>query len=504
MAFGLMALALVALVAAAQGSAAASMDVTVDLGQTTPLAHYWKECVGSGHALLATRVDWRSHLVNASRDLGFRRVRFHGILDDDMSVVLNENKTDYNYYNVFQVYDYLLSLSVQPLVELSFMPRQFVTCPESGCQYAFNNPAGGYKGLVMPPDNFSDWYALVNNFVHALTDRYGREEVSQWHFEVWNELWGMPFPDDYMSLYNASLRAVKDVDANYSVGGPATMQVQDVAEFIKECDKRGLTFDFVSTHLYPTDPNCEGNSDEDCFAHVLMNTSKIVQPTGKPTFITEYNDGLDNNPINHRDRAFAAAFIFHQVERLRESLALFSWWTFTDIFEEEGMFATPFFNQFGLQNVHGVAKPAYRAFQLLNGAGSLLASTSVPDNSVITVMPALETTGHADNLRLYIANYRRPDFAEPPTYNLTLQVRGVTSGATSGTATIYHLDDEHLHAFATWEQMGSPEYPTTKQLDEMRAAAELKPETITYNRDTSGHVQLTLTLQPYTAAVVVF
>lgn len=39
------------------------------------------------------------------------------------------------------------------------------------------------------------------------------------------------------------------------------------------------------------------------------------------------------------------------------------------------MIATPFHNQFGLQSIIGVAKPAYRAFQLLRDAGDRLATS---------------------------------------------------------------------------------------------------------------------------------
>ena len=141
------------------------------------LNHFWKECVGSGHALLGTRRDWLDHLQvcpcarsrclslaclprggethqpcappanpqNATRDIGFKRIRFHGILDDDMSVQIDKGQPP-NFFNVFQVYDNILALGVRPIVELSFMPSKLVTCGSSGCDYAFGNPVSGYKG----------------------------------------------------------------------------------------------------------------------------------------------------------------------------------------------------------------------------------------------------------------------------------------------------------------------------------------------------------------------
>ena len=47
-------------------------------------------------------------------------------------------------------------------------------------------------------------------------------EVQRWQFEVWNELWGLRWPDQYMGLYAASAKAVKAVHASLRVGGPAT------------------------------------------------------------------------------------------------------------------------------------------------------------------------------------------------------------------------------------------------------------------------------------------
>lgn len=75
------------------------------------------------------------------------------------------------------------------------------------------------KGITQPPykDNFDPWYTLVRATVQHLVDRYGLQEIQQWSFEVWNELWGMPYPSQYLSLYNASARAVKSVHSSLKV-----------------------------------------------------------------------------------------------------------------------------------------------------------------------------------------------------------------------------------------------------------------------------------------------
>ena len=60
-----------------------------------------------------------------------------------------------------------------------------------------------YNGVSQPPknDNYDAWYALVKATVSHAVERYGLDEVRTWSFEVWNELWGMPFPNEYMKLY---------------------------------------------------------------------------------------------------------------------------------------------------------------------------------------------------------------------------------------------------------------------------------------------------------------
>ena len=50
----------------------------------------------------------------------------------------------------------------------------------------------------------------------------------------------------------------------------------------------------------------------------------------------------------------------------------YSFWTFSDIFEENYFPSVPFHGGFGLLNLHGIAKPTYRAFELLHQLGDEL------------------------------------------------------------------------------------------------------------------------------------
>ncbi|EGC35048.1 hypothetical protein DICPUDRAFT_11305, partial [Dictyostelium purpureum] len=188
--------------------------------------HYWEGCVGSGHANLGMRSDWRAALLNAHEKLGLQRVRFHGIFDDDLSVYQQgpNGEAIYSWYDVDQVYDYIVEIGMAPYVELSFMPELLA----SGNATIFH-----YKGNITPPKNYTQWAELIQAFINHIVDRYGMDIVSQWQFEIWNEpncgFWSSS-QAEYFQLMQVTFNAIKSIYPQLSVGGPATCQSQWIPE----------------------------------------------------------------------------------------------------------------------------------------------------------------------------------------------------------------------------------------------------------------------------------
>ena len=100
-------------------------DFTCDFTlQAKPFPHFWEHTVGSGHAPLALRADWQTQILRCHQELGFRHVRFHALLSDEMgTLVCEEEKLLYSFFNADQIIDFLLSIDMRPFVELSFMPE---------------------------------------------------------------------------------------------------------------------------------------------------------------------------------------------------------------------------------------------------------------------------------------------------------------------------------------------------------------------------------------------
>lgn len=97
---------------------------------------------------------------------------------------------------------------------------------------------------------------------------------------VCSEMWGMPFPNPYMQLYKTSAAALKAVHPSLRVGGPATMCLQDAADFVGNASAMKLPVDFVSTHAYPTDGACIGGyneSDPNGFTNAILSVRDDVR-----------------------------------------------------------------------------------------------------------------------------------------------------------------------------------------------------------------------------------
>jgi len=524
-----------------------------------PFEHKWKRSFGSGHASLTVREDWRAHLAEAHTELGASGVRYHGIFDDDHLIM--PELGSYNFSRVTSTWDYLQSLEVRPIVELSFMPAFVANCTWHG--HCPTNPKGctGYHctqcsghgvGPVVNPDapsncsglefwyqgirqvpyeaDYERWYDLVKATVSHAVERYGLAEVQRWSFEVWNELWGLSWPGEYMALYNASAHAVKAVHPSLKVGGPATAVLAHVKDFVSECEARGIPYDFVSTHHYPTDDNSCPKGDEwdpDCFSRQVLASRASVAPVA--FYLTEYNVGCCLGYVGH-DIATAAAFIFRTVGALNdEDIDVYSYWTFTDVFEEGGLPEVEFKNIYGMKTISGVPKPAWRAFQLLHThAGTLRLPVSISNQTEAAASVGADparakpyisafatcnaSTGGKDDalgsLRIFVSFWAEPEAERDPlladrTVRVVVSHPALEAGDAPPSAALIHIiDDEHVNPSSAWVNMGSPDKPTPQQLSALLNASAVHVVPNAIERLSATTLALTLTMQPNSAAVV--
>jgi xylan 1,4-beta-xylosidase len=465
-------------------------------GAATALPHFWEHTVGSGHATLALRADWQAQMKRAHDELGMKHVRFHGILSDDMGTLVMQNDALlYSFFNADQIFDFLLSIGVKPFVELSFMPLAL----SSGGQTVFH-----YRGNVTAPADLAQWGTLIYKLASHWCERYGVDEVRQWFFEVWNEpnltVFGNGKQSDYFELYRHSVNAIKRADSALKVGGPATAQNAWVEDFLAFCRANSLPVDFISTHHYPTDSF--GKPGDDTYAQLAASTRSALRDEARvvrkeagqmPVYYTEWCTSSNPRDPMH-DGPYAAAFIVKTVMEANGLVEGYSYWTFSDIFEENYFPSLPFHGGFGLINIHGIAKPAYRAFELLHRLGTEMIDVVGSHASVDVWL--VRGPGVATILVTNFALPRHPEFTESVQFSL--------SGAGSVTkATLRRIDTEHANPKALWEQMGMPEYLSATTVIELQDASELAEEVQTVT-SFEGKFVFELSLSPQSVATIEF
>jgi len=270
------------------------------------------------------------------------------------------------------VMDSYRELGLRPFLELGFMPDKLA----SGSQTIFY-----WKGNTTPPKSYAGWCELVRATLRHLMERYGEEEVVNWPVEVWNEpnlpgFWKDADMEEYFKLFARSFRAIKELNPRIRVGGPAICGVQDelwIREFLLFCQKENIRPDFVTRHHYTTEvPERAGHYGyaELCDAEQgfenLKTTRDIIDSfeeyRGMEIHITEFNTSyIPNCPLHDTNQN--AAYIAQQLSRLGDVNRSYSYWTFGDIFEEQGVPFTPFHGGFGLVANGGIPKPTFWTFQ---------------------------------------------------------------------------------------------------------------------------------------------
>jgi xylan 1,4-beta-xylosidase len=479
---------------AAQNQSAAKKTIEIDLNAPArPFPHFWEQMFGSGRAILTLRESYRRDLRATKEITGFRYVRFHDILDDDVGLysVDRQSRPDYNFSYIDQIYDGLLANGVRPFVELSFMP---------GALAASQKPhAFWYKPLPNPPKDYARWGELVYALTKHLVDRYGLDEVSQWYFEVWNEpnidFWtGAPKQSTYFELYDRAARAIKRVNARLRVGGPATAQAAWIPEFIRHCAEANAPVDFVSTHVYGNDRS------EDVFgAPGRIPRSQMVARAVKkvfdqvkasprpelPIIWSEYNASYMNE-VAVTDSPFMGPWLANNIRQCDGMTFMMSYWTFSDVFDEQGVVKTPFYGGYGLIAENGIPKAAFNAFALLHQLGNQRIEAQTES--------ALVTRRDDQSYAIAIWNYFAPE-ERGAARRFELVLRGLGNAAK---ARIRVLDAAHGSALAAWERMGRPRFPTRNQIEALRDAARM-PAAET--RALRGGV-LTLTLEPHALALI--
>ncbi len=344
-------------------------------GDRAVFNNYTRYCVGTGRMGLALHKEYLDQLAYVQSEVGFSHIRGHGLFCDDMAIYHEQpdGTVVYNFTYLDRVFDSYLALNIRPFVELGFMPYALA----SGTQTIFY-----WKGNTTPPKDHEKWAELIRALIRHLINRYGVHEVAAWPVEVWNEpnlpgFWEKADKDAYFRLYAVSAQAVKSVLPQMRVGGPAICGGEGslgwIQDFLLFCKENTLPLDFVTRHLYlGQQPEKRGQ-----YLYHEMNTPETMRKEAQDTrdiidsfpeyrgmelHITEFNTSYHPFCPTH-DTNYNAALIAAVLAGLGDTCASYSYWTFGDVFEEQGVPDRPFHGGFGMVANWMIPKPTLWTFQ---------------------------------------------------------------------------------------------------------------------------------------------
>ena len=211
------------------------VDASRPLGELKPIWRFF----GADEPNYATMKDGRK-LIGELGTLRPRQVYFrtHNLLNTgDGTPALKWGSTNvytedargravYDWTVLDRIFDTYLARGVRPYAQIGFMPKALSTHPEP-YQHEWR-PGLRYDlitaGWAFPPKDYAKWGELTYQWVKHCVDRYGRAEVEQWYWEVWNEpnlpAYWRGSPEEFYKLHDFAVAAVRRALPTARVGGP--------------------------------------------------------------------------------------------------------------------------------------------------------------------------------------------------------------------------------------------------------------------------------------------
>jgi xylan 1,4-beta-xylosidase len=365
--------------------------IIVDAGAPTGvLERPWHPMIGSEHLSQLDHGlgpggrpigdEFAEALRMAHDELGVRGVRAHGILLDELGVYREvDGRAVHDFSGIDRIYDRVLDIGLRPIVEVSFMPHDLARDPD---KTVFD-----YAAIISPPKDWDRWTQLVHDLATHLCDRYGRDDVRTWGFEIWNEanldVFWSGTRDEYFRLFDLSARAIKDVDRELLVGGPASAAAAWIDETLVAVEASGAPIDFLSTHTYGNAP---------------LDLRPIAARHGRPDLLLWWTEwGAHATHFNRvHDSVWSGAYLVRGMVSAMARIDALAYWTVSDHFEELGRPRSLLHGGFGLLTVGNLRKPRWWALWMLEQLGSRRLRVSVDGDGagdMVNAIASIDTDG---------------------------------------------------------------------------------------------------------------
>jgi xylan 1,4-beta-xylosidase len=425
----------------------------------------------------------------------------------------NSGQPVYDFTITDEIFDAYKQAGVRPLVELGFMPRDLAASVPGIIAYELHYPAPTMGGASNnPPKDYTMWGELIRHYVQHLVERYGKEEVRTWYFEVWNEpdiLYWHGTPAEYFELYDYAVAGVRAALPGAMVGGPASTGPANpkaaafLDSFLQHClhdksaaDGKPIPLSFISFHPKGRPTVVDGHVQMGIAAELKSAqrgfeiVAKYPQLVHLPVILSEADpegcaacsmkvnpaNAYRNGPLYPSYTATAMKAILDLQDEYKVDLIAMLSWSFE--FENTG-----YFEGFRSLATNGIDKPILNLFRmagLMSGervetrsSGAMLLNELVSEGARHAPdIDALATKGERE-AAIMLWNYHDDDTPAPEA-DVKVTVAGIPTGVKRVLLEHYRIDESHSDAYTVWKAMGSPQSPTPEQYAKLKAAGQLQ------------------------------
>jgi xylan 1,4-beta-xylosidase len=420
----------------------------------------------------------------------------------------------YDWRVVDHLFDTYLARGVRPYAQIGFMPEPLSTKPEP-YQHAWR-PGQNYNeistGWAYPPKDYAKWGEVAYQWVKHCVEKYGRAEVEQWFWEVWNEANGAAYwhgsPQDFYKLHDYAIAAVRRALPTARVGGPDSAGAGGAFTrgFLDHCLREknyatgaiGTPLDFISFHAKGSPRMIDGRAQMGIAAQLrTMNDgfamiASFPELKRTPIVIGESDpDGCagctasvypQNSYRNGAHYASYTAATFGREQMLADKHGVNLEGALTWAFEFEDQ---PYFAGFRVLATNGIDLPVLNVFRMLAKMhGTRVATHSSGEVSLDEIIRTGVRGAQADvaalaaidahQLAVLVWHYHDDEAAGPDaTVELSLANLPAAAKAADVKFAHYRIDDAHSNAFTAWKKLGSPSGPSVAQYKQLVAAGAL-------------------------------
>lgn len=505
---------------------------TIDYNSVVGENHRFWQAAGHDYLFSMTERPSGQFLLDRIKKFGsIRYLRTHATFSNNNQtggqvVRFNtDGSYEYDFTKVNRVFHEYLKAGIKPIVEFDFFPNGFAK------SLGKDTNDEGFTGKNGEPRDWTEWEQLLHAFMQNLIKEFGKDELKNWYFEVWNEpdSWPTEYINVFYKLYDTFAYVVKSYSSEYKIGGPATYNLYALKGFLDhvaygknfKTGSQGAPIDFISHHLYGLSgewlelepviaPQVSRFSQEVLWIKRLL--AKYENLKGKEFHLNEW--GVCSNfkrtvkdypALEYRNNEFSPLFLVKLIDCLyaiednhQFKTSLLLYWGFSWEDEKNVLFE----GNRELTTGGNTPKPILTGFELLSKLGHQRLKV---EGTTIGGRTGIIPTKNENQNDLIIAayNFNETDDELWKKDNLNLVVKGLSPGQTYEMKT-YILDQDNNNNYSKWIKAGKPAHPGLLPNDWSQQVTGLEQNTESIKTSTKGELIINLSMKRHSLCILKF